>query len=134
MIIGCFAWFEKDGKILLQLRKWGDELAGKWAFPGGGKEAGENTYECVVREVLEETSIQIDEAHLFHVHETTYEGQEILMFIWHITSWRWTPNINEPEEAESYEWHSLSNLPSNTVNNIDITIDAVQKQKYYSQS
>lgn len=37
-------------------------LTGKhyWLLPGGGKESGETEYECVQREVLEETNLEVN--------------------------------------------------------------------------
>jgi len=47
--------FEKDGKIILLRRKDND----KWTMPGGTLDFGESLTDCAVREVLEETGLQI---------------------------------------------------------------------------
>ncbi len=49
---------EKDGKILL-IRRGIEPSRGKLAFPGGYVDWDETTEEAVVREVLEETGIEV---------------------------------------------------------------------------
>ena len=50
----------EDRKILITKRamdkKW---AAGHWEIPGGGAKAGENSYDAIVREVFEETNIDL---------------------------------------------------------------------------
>jgi ADP-ribose pyrophosphatase YjhB (NUDIX family) len=49
------ALFDLDGKILLLRRKDND----KWTMPGGTLDFGESLTDCAVREVREETGLQI---------------------------------------------------------------------------
>jgi len=44
----------KNGKILIAKRKMG-----KWEFPGGRIEAGENLEECLKRELKEELDVEV---------------------------------------------------------------------------
>jgi 8-oxo-dGTP diphosphatase len=50
---------EKEGKILLVKRKK-DPFEGRWSFPGGKLNIGERVEDAVKRELLEETSIDIE--------------------------------------------------------------------------
>ena len=50
----------KNGKVLLCRRRTG-LLAGKWEFPGGKVEDGEEASDCLVREIKEELSINIED-------------------------------------------------------------------------
>lgn len=50
---GCI--FDQDGKVLLQRR--GDSL--KWGFPGGAIELGETPEMAAIREVREETGLDV---------------------------------------------------------------------------
>jgi 8-oxo-dGTP diphosphatase len=57
-IVSC-AVIEKHGKILIARRKSGDQMAGKWEFPGGKIEPGETPEQCLKRELLEELGVEI---------------------------------------------------------------------------
>ena len=52
------AILKKEDKILIAQRKEGDNLAGKWEFPGGKIEEGESPEVCLQRELQEEFGIQ----------------------------------------------------------------------------
>lgn len=49
-----------QGRVLAAQRSEGMDLPGKWEFPGGKVEAGEDPRDCLVREIHEELSIEID--------------------------------------------------------------------------
>jgi ADP-ribose pyrophosphatase YjhB (NUDIX family) len=53
------------GRILLVRRSDGDNL---WGFPGGGMEPGERLAEAVVREVREETGLEVEPTTLIGVY------------------------------------------------------------------
>ncbi|MHB1654171.1 MAG: (deoxy)nucleoside triphosphate pyrophosphohydrolase [Desulfitobacteriaceae bacterium] len=50
----------KDNKILIAQRAPGENLAGKWEFPGGKIEPGETPQECLKREISEEFDVDIE--------------------------------------------------------------------------
>ena len=55
---GAIVFYLKDNKEQLLLIKHSN--SGHWSFPKGHVEAGENETETALREVMEETGIQID--------------------------------------------------------------------------
>jgi mutator protein MutT len=56
--VGVGAVIVADGKVLLVKRRY-DPLAGQWSIPGGAVELGETLEDCVAREMLEETGLEI---------------------------------------------------------------------------
>ena len=58
-IIGVGAVIIKNGKILLEKRK-NEPGRGKWSIPGGLVELGENVEQTVIREVKEETGLEVE--------------------------------------------------------------------------
>src|ERR1700721_828235 len=59
--IPCVGAVIKDGQGRLLLIKRGHEPgAGLWSLPGGRIEAGETDAEALVREMLEETGLQVE--------------------------------------------------------------------------
>jgi len=58
-IVGVGAIITCDGKILLEKRKY-EPGKGKWSIPGGLVELGENAEQTVIREVKEETGLEVE--------------------------------------------------------------------------
>lgn len=50
----------KENKVLIAQRAPGENLAGKWEFPGGKIEPGETLQECLMREIREEFDVDIE--------------------------------------------------------------------------
>jgi 8-oxo-dGTP diphosphatase len=58
-VIGVGAVIIYDGKILLEKRK-NEPGKGKWSIPGGLVELGESVEQTVIREVKEETGLEVE--------------------------------------------------------------------------
>jgi mutator protein MutT len=58
-IVGVGVVIICDGKILLEKRK-NEPGKGKWSIPGGKIELGENAEQTVIREVKEETGLEVE--------------------------------------------------------------------------
>jgi 8-oxo-dGTP diphosphatase len=65
-VIGVGAIILNDDKILLEKRK-NSPGKGKWAVPGGLVELGESAEDAVIREVKEETGLEVYEPRLVDV-------------------------------------------------------------------
>jgi len=65
-IVGVGAIIVCDGKILLEKRK-GEPGKGKWSVPGGLVELGERAEDAVIREVKEETGLEVADPELIDV-------------------------------------------------------------------
>jgi 8-oxo-dGTP diphosphatase len=66
MLLATLCYVKQDGKTLMVFRnkKPGDIHAGKWNGLGGKFEPGETPEECVLREVREESGLEIAAPHL----------------------------------------------------------------------
>ena len=65
-IVGVGAVIICNGKILLEKRK-SEPGRGKWTVPGGLVELGESAEQTVMREVKEETNLEVDQPELIDV-------------------------------------------------------------------
>jgi len=65
-IVGVGAVIVHEGKILLEKRKSAPGK-GKWSVPGGLVELGESIEQAVIREVKEETGLEVEEPRLIDV-------------------------------------------------------------------
>ncbi|MCJ7423678.1 NUDIX hydrolase [Candidatus Bathyarchaeota archaeon] len=59
-LVGVGAVIIKDGRLLLEKRK-NDPGRGKWSIPGGLVELGESLEQTVLREVKEETGLEVEQ-------------------------------------------------------------------------
>lgn len=67
-IVASSALIEKDGKILLVKRRFKPH-PGWWALPGGIVEHGETVEETAIREIKEETGLNIEIVKLLGVYD-----------------------------------------------------------------
>jgi 8-oxo-dGTP diphosphatase len=65
----------QDERILL-VRRSNPPLQGEWSIPGGLVETGETTKEAIVREVREETGLEIEVVRLAEVFERIVRDRE----------------------------------------------------------
>ena len=67
MITVVAALIKNDNRFLIAKRATGDEnVLGKWEFPGGKVEAGEDEKHAIEREIKEELGIDIEENELIY--------------------------------------------------------------------
>jgi len=74
-IIGVGAVIICDGKILLEKRK-GEPGRGKWTVPGGLVELGESAEQTVMREVKEETNLEVEQPKLIDVVNNVTQDED----------------------------------------------------------
>ncbi len=65
-LVGIGAVIVCNGRILLEKRK-GEPGRGKWSIPGGIVELGESAEQTVIREVKEETNLEVEKPKLVDV-------------------------------------------------------------------
>ncbi len=65
-VVGVGAVVLNEGKILLEKRK-NEPGKGKWSIPGGLVDLGESPEQAVIREVLEETCLEVEAPRLVDV-------------------------------------------------------------------
>ncbi len=70
-----------QGKVLAAQRSETMDLPGKWEFPGGKIEEGENPEVCLVREIEEELSVRIKIFGSLSPSEHSYSSEKIIRLI-----------------------------------------------------
>ncbi len=73
--VGVGAVIVQDGKVLLVKRKY-EPLAGQWSLPGGAVEVGETLEACLVREMLEETGLDVSVGPVIEVFDRITHDDE----------------------------------------------------------
>ena len=89
--------FDEEGRVLILLRprtvKW---APGKWALPGGHIEPDEKPIDAAVREVREETTLEISSPVEFH----TSDNGEVRYFVTRVNN----ANVEIDFEHDDFAW------------------------------
>lgn len=105
--IGVFALiFDDNGRVLLGHRRDTDW----WNLPGGGMELGETVDEALLREVREETGLEVEVEQLVGVYSKPQKQEVVLTFRCGVTG----GTLHPTEEALESRYFAPSALPYNT--------------------
>jgi len=134
--VACAAIIENDQQqILLQLRSDTKD----WGVPGGNMELSETILQALIREVKEETNLQLDSKNtkLFGIYSgdkclTIYPNLDevqyvIFVFYTKVTD---TTKLSICPESEKLVFFERNNLPTNLKDSDSIWINKWQKQDF----
>jgi 8-oxo-dGTP diphosphatase len=101
----------ESGRVLLTQRKAGAHLEGRWEFPGGKVEAGEDPREALRRELREELGIETTVGEIlevtFHRYEEADRAVVLLFFL--ATRTPGSPDLRALDVA-AFEWAGREKL------------------------
>ena len=126
----------KDNKVLLLRRFNTGYEDGNYSVPAGHVDEGESFTECLIREVKEEISLDLNPenikvAHILHRY-TTPNNERIEAFF---TAEKWEGEIKnmEPEKCDDLSWFDSDNLPENIIPYIAHAIKCIKNKISYSE-
>jgi 8-oxo-dGTP diphosphatase len=98
-----------DQLVLICQRKAGQQYAGKWEFPGGKVEPGEELRAALKRELSEELAIMATVGEEMASYEYTYPGRSPIEIVFYKVS----VFEGEPRNLifEQIRWERIENLP-----------------------
>jgi len=102
------ALIERRGTLLICQRRAGQRHAGKWEFPGGKVEVGEDFRSALARELFEELAITATIGEEVTRYQYTYPGRSPIQLIFY----RVVEFEGEPVNRifEQIRWESTANL------------------------
>ncbi|OYY72249.1 (deoxy)nucleoside triphosphate pyrophosphohydrolase [Sphingomonas sp. 28-63-12] len=97
------ALVDNDGRVLLQQRPLGKEMAGLWEFPGGKIEPGESPEAALIRELAEELGISVSLACLAPATfaSASLGERHLLLLLFICRKWQGIPRAIE---ATALKW------------------------------
>ena len=110
--VGVGVIIEKNGQVLL-LKRTNVHGAGSWSTPGGHLEYGESPEECAIREVKEETGLNIGDVRFKAITNDLFDAtQKHYITIWMEGRYlSGKPVVNDTHEASDIGWFSWDALP-----------------------
>lgn len=109
----------KENKVLLGKRhddpaKADSALRGEgtWTLPGGKLEWGETFEDGAVREVREETGIDLKDPKVISVHNSKNEHAHFVTLGLLATDFEGEPKVMEPDEIVEWRWFDIDRLPT----------------------
>jgi len=113
--VGVFVYNRAD-QILLGKRK-GAHGSGQWSLPGGHLEFNESFEDCCIREVKEETDLDIRGVEKLGFTNDLFESDDLhyvtLFFQTRLVGpvIKHKPKLMEPDKCDGWEWFDLDNFP-----------------------
>jgi 8-oxo-dGTP diphosphatase len=95
------ALFDERGRVLIAQRPAGKALAGRWEFPGGKLNEGEDPYAGLVRELSEELAVAVQAAERLVRYSHAYPERVVWLDMWIVTSWSGVPR---GLEGQAIKW------------------------------
>lgn len=102
------ALFDADGRVLIAQRPRGRHMAGRWEFPGGKLDRGEDPFTGLKRELAEELGIEVRAARPLICLRHDYPDRSVLLDVWRITDYQGEPR---GLDAQALDWAAPDELP-----------------------
>jgi mutator protein MutT len=89
-VVGVGGVLVRDGRVLL-IRRGKEPLRGRWTVPGGTVELGETLEQALVREMQEETALEVEPLELLTVFDRIHREGETVVYHYVIVDYlcRW---------------------------------------------
>ena len=108
----------QKSSFLLLIKRQNDPYKDTFALPGGFVDEGETVEEALIREVFEETSLEIHPIEILGVYSTpTRDPRGHMMTVVFITI-TYGGELSAGDDAKELHW-----IPLDNINNIDLAFD-----------
>ncbi len=109
--VGVLVW---KADCLLLGKRINPDGEGIWQFPGGHLEAGETVTQCAVREVCEETGIEISDMIQAGFTDELFStaGRQYVTLYVSAAYVSGEPRVLEPEKCHCWQWFHYDELPA----------------------
>ncbi len=119
--IACIDY--RNGKIFIAKRQMVGDMGGRWEFPGGKIEDGEDLQTAVVREMQEEFGVTVTVGHKITSGTFTHKGKPCTLDVLEVKfPHDGIQNKFELTEHTDYKWEDIELIPSLNFVDSDLSI------------
>jgi 8-oxo-dGTP diphosphatase len=123
--IACDNVLIENGKILL-IRRAKDPFKGMWALPGGIIEDNESAEQCLVREMKEETGLDVKPIALIGLYSDPERDPRLMISAAYFVK-RSGGTEKAGDDAKETKWFNVKDLPLLCADHAKIIADALMK-------
>ncbi len=107
----------RDGRVLIAQRPEGKWQAGRWEFPGGKVEPGEDEETAVRRELMEELGVRVDAAQRLMEVVHDYTDRRVAIGLWLVLR-----HEGEPQglDGQALRWVAAGELDAHDLLEADL--------------
>lgn len=131
-----YIFIKKEDSVLLMRRYNTGYKDGHYTLPAGHVDEGELPKMSAIREVKEETNINISEDALECKH-TMYrisdDGKVYIDYYFIAEEWSGEPKITEPHKCDDMQWFKITELPENTLPGVLLVVKNMQNNESFSE-
>ena len=129
--IACIDY--RDGKIFIAKRQMTGDMGGRWEFPGGKIEEGEDLQQAVVREMQEEFGVTVSVGRKITTGTFTHKGNPCTLDVLEVSF----PHDGMAErfaltEHTDYKWAAINEIPS--LNFVDSDLSVYEEVKKWCEN
>lgn len=84
-----------------------------WTLPGGKQEYDETILECAIREVKEETNLDIEDLEVYGADDDIQPNKHFVTLYVKALKYSGELKIMEPDKQDEWRWYDLDELPDN---------------------
>lgn len=101
---------DRQGRVLVAQRPAGKWAAGRWEFPGGKLEPGEDEAAAVVRELREELGVRVDAQQRLAGFAHDYADRSVSIGLWLVLRHEGEPQGLDGQALRWVQWEELAQL------------------------
>jgi 8-oxo-dGTP diphosphatase len=120
----CDIILVENGKILL-VKRGREPFKGEWAVPGGRIEDNETAEECAIREMKEETGVDVEIIRLTGIYSDPKRDPRGIIVAAFLVR-RIGGEVKAGDDADEAKWFELHSLPKLCTDHGKIVADAIK--------
>ena len=126
----CVVMTKEAVPQVLLIERGADPYKGCWAFPGGFMNMDETTEQCAIRELEEETGLQVTELHQIGAYsKVDRDPRGRTITVAYLVVLPYPTPVTGQDDAAKAEWFPIDALPSLAFDHEEIMKDAINAYK-----